>query len=105
MTNEGLPHLAALKALTELNLALTKVSTTGLKAPAPLKTHLTALNLIGTSVTDVGVDDLATFKKLTELGFEGYEDDGRGREATCSRALPKCKISEDRQDGPDPRLR
>jgi hypothetical protein len=57
VTDEGLKHLAGLKALTHLNLFGTNVTDAGLEHLAELKA-LTVLNLARTKVTDKGVKEL-----------------------------------------------
>jgi hypothetical protein len=94
MTGEGLKHLTALKKLQELDLSCTKLTEEGMKELATLE-NLKWLNLCYTDVTDAGLMHLSALKQLrtlylyktpnvTEKGFD-----------ELSKALPKCKLSDD----------
>ncbi len=67
VSDEGLKHLTAFPQLTELNLAETRVSNTGLVSVAEVKTlrSLTLGNLRG--VDDLGVKHLSSLKELKSL--------------------------------------
>ncbi len=85
-----LGQLASLKHLTRLNLANTKITSTGLVALAGLA-HLRYLNLTETNVDDAAVAHLAKISNLREVGIMGTQLSAAGV-AQLHQTMPSLKI-------------
>ncbi len=90
VTDEGLRHLAALEALTYLDLNGNQVSDAGLRHLAGLK-NLATLSLNGTPVTDAGLKELTLLPRLTSLSVANTKVTEAGA-AEWQRVRPDCRL-------------
>jgi hypothetical protein len=90
ITDHGLKELGQLKNLTKLNLAWAKITDEGLKEVSQLE-NLAQLNLALTNITDEGLQELGRLKNLTELDLRGTKITDKGLQELRT-ALPNARI-------------